>query len=568
MMHSTPAGSARMLRAVTSFALSAILLGACGEEAARSVGPNPPTNASLAYLGSSASTGATITLSPDVDPNGCLTVLDAIREGSHTAVKPCDGSPNQAFTIRGDGTLRVTESLCLDAFNATGNDGEVVGIWTCHGGENQRWTPTDSRDLRTIRGKCLDVAHPASNLGPIGIIWTCHGGINQKWTARTLGSTPTQPPGTTTPPPSNPPPSIPVGDLVGALIGSLPSSSAVQALGGVFARYESDFATYDEPQWAACGPKWDCIDYYDRAAIYYARWKRTGNSKYLDRANQVAVNFRTRYVEDSNYGIAHNWAMMDGVALHYLLTGDPASLTAVGKVADSFAWLMTGGRDYIGYVADRERMDNRIQAYYLKTLLLAHLLKAPSVGVPEMSLPGRNDYAALLRSGLDAILATRDPDGQWRGARCGGAGRASHPFTVGLLYDALIRYYTLFEADPRIPQAIKGSGEVMWRDDWVPAGVRYPNPYNRSETLTSPGAFKYVGVDCPDEGPASPSSDLNQMIVNGYAFVGKVLGDATFSRRADEIFAGGVNGRGVTAGIKQFNQQYTGSMYYIRARAN
>jgi hypothetical protein len=369
----------------------------------------------------------------------------------------------------------------------------------------------------------------------------------------------------TTAPPPPPPPT----NFVESILGVLASPSAVTSLGGVFAQFETDFATYDEPQWTGCAggaqPMWYC-NYYDRAAIYYARWKRTGDAKYLDRANRLAVDFRRNYVEANNYGISHHWAMMDGVALHYLATGDQASLSAVGKVADVFSWLKTGGAADAGYITDAARMDNRIQAYYIKSLLLAHLIKAPSVGVSGLGLPGGNDYATLLRSGLNSILSTRDADGQWRGAKCGSAGRGSHPFTVGLLYDALIRYYQLFEADPRIPAAIKQSADVMWRDDWVPAGVKYPNPYDPNEIKTSPGAFKYVGIDCPGEGGPTPAPDLNQLIVNGYAFVGKTYGDATFKQRADLIFTGGVNGRGVTGDSKHFNQQYTSSLRYLSLR--
>jgi hypothetical protein len=386
------------------------------------------------------------------------------------------------------------------------------------------------------------------------VVSDCASGVNQRWVRQLANGPATQgTPTTPTEPAPTPPPPPPSGDLVGQLLGSLPSSSAVSALGGVFATYERDFPTYDDPQWAQCGPTWDCIDYYDRAEIYYARWKRTGDTKYLDRANKIAVDFRTNYIEANAYGIAHHWAMMEGVGLHYAVTGDPASLTAVGKVADTFAWLVRGGES--GYLSNASVMDNRIQAYYIRSLLVAYLLKAPSVGVERYGFPGGNDWAALLRAGLNEILGSRDADGQWRGARClqpdGSIVRATHPFPVGLLYDALIQYYELFEPDPRIPEAIRQSADVMWRDDWVPTAQ----------------AFKYVAVECPGEGGPNPAGDLNALILNGYAFVGKAMNDATFAQRADQIFAGAVNARGVTGDAKHFNQQYTGSQFYLRNRA-
>jgi hypothetical protein len=135
---------------------------------------------------------------------------------------------------------------------------------------------------------------------------------------------------------------------------------------------------------------------------------------------------------------------------------------------------------------------------------------------------------------------------------------------VGLLYDALVRYYSQFEADPRIPTAIKTSADVMWRDDWVPPGTSYVG--SDGITYTSVGAFKYVGKSCGPEGSATPAADLNQLIVNGYGFVGKVLNDATFQSRAALIFAGGVNSRGVTGDAKHFNQQYSSSFRALSLR--
>jgi hypothetical protein len=282
--------------------------------------------------------------------------------------------------------------------------------------------------------------------------------------------------------------------------------------------------------------------------IYYVWWQRTGDAKYRDRGTAVALNFRQNYLEPNNYGLSHHWAMMDGIALHYLVTGDPASLTAIGKVADNFAYIVNA--DPGGYISDPARMDNRIQAYAIKSLLLAYRLRAPSVGIGGIGIPGGNDWAAVLRTALGKILGTRDADGQWRGAKCGTAGRASHPFTIGLLHDALIRYALLFEADARILPAVRQSADVLWAQDWLAASA----------------AFKYVGIDCPGEGGPSPAPDLNNLIVNGYAWVWKMTGDGTYRQRADAIFAGGVNADGASNGGKWFNQEYTSSYRYLAWR--
>jgi uncharacterized protein YjdB len=346
--------------------------------------------------------------------------------------------------------------------------------------------------------------------------------------------------------PTSPTPTTPPANFVESILGPLASTTTIAGLGGVWAQYERDFPTYDEAQWTQCGPRWDCIDYYDRAEIYYAWWKRTGDPKYLDRAGKTALDYRVNYLEANNYGIAHHWAMTDGVALHYLATGDLKSQVAVARMGENFAWQVNG--DPSGYFTTPT--DLRINAYAIKTLLDAWLIKAPSDGRNTAGWPAVPDWAPVLRSALTKILSLRDADGQWRTAKCTDGRRVSHPFTVGLLYDALVRYYQLFEADPRIPAAIKQSGDVMWRDDWI----------------ATSGAFKYVGESCGSEGTASPAADLNQLIVNGYAFVGKTMNDGTFNQRADQIFAGGVNGRGVTGDAKHFNQQYTSSYRYFSLR--
>jgi hypothetical protein len=335
--------------------------------------------------------------------------------------------------------------------------------------------------------------------------------------------------------------------LLDTIIGPpLPESRAIADMGGAFRRYEIDFARFEEEQWRSCGgAKWECLNYYDRALIYYVWWRRTGNPKYRQRADALALDYRRRYLEANKYGVAHHWAMMDGVALHYLVTDDQASLKAIGQVADNFAWLARSS----GYVGDPNVGDNRIQAYALKSLLLAYKLNAPSTGT-SFGHPGGNDWETVLRSALNKILATRDADGQWRLAKCGAAGRATHPFMVGLLYDALIRYYDLFEKDERIPGAIKTSAEVLWRDDWI----------------AKASAFKYVAVECPAEGSPNPAPDLNNLIVNGYAFTYWITKDQTWRTRADQIFAGAVRS-GATSLAKQFNQVYSSSFRYLAWRS-
>jgi len=335
------------------------------------------------------------------------------------------------------------------------------------------------------------------------------------------------------------------GDLATRLLGQTTTADQVRSLGSVYSQYEDNFTRYDDVQWAAYGTRWDLFNYYDRAMIYYAWNRHTGDPKYLARANAVALDYRRNYIEAARYLISPHWAMLDGVAMHYLTTGDEASRTAVGRVGDLFTGLSF--RESIG---SRTGTDNRIQSRYIETLLLAQQIQAPSTGVPAGGISGGHDWAAELRRALPLILSTQDADGAFRLSDCGDGGpRAVHPFTTGLLMDALTRYYELFEADARILPAVKRAADYLWANDWIPSAA----------------AFRYIERQCPSEGGPGAAPDLNNLIVNGYAWVYKQTGDITYKQRADAIFAGAVNGAWLSP-TKQFNQVYSSSLRYMAYR--
>jgi hypothetical protein len=307
------------------------------------------------------------------------------------------------------------------------------------------------------------------------------------------------------------------------------------AAGGAFARYEQDFVTYAEKHWAASGADYNSANYYDRAMIYYVWWARTGNATYLDRANQLAINSRA-YIESANFRPQPYLLMLDGVALHALVTGDQRSATAVAKVADAY---VAGDYPWMQPIGDttNESVDSRTQARVLSAVLNAWYLRVPS--------PAGVDYAARLRRALTNILGTQSADGAYRWAgTCG----YNKPFMTGMLDDALIRYYTMFEADARIPGAVKRAVDYMWANNWV----------------SSSQGFEYLDNTCGTEGNG-PAADLNGLIVSGFGFVAKVTGDASYLTKGDAVFSGGVYGSWLDGG-KQFNQQYTASYRYLGLR--
>jgi len=315
----------------------------------------------------------------------------------------------------------------------------------------------------------------------------------------------------------------------------VPSVATVSNAGGSWARYESDFVRYADSHWSANAADYFNANYYDRAQIYYVWWARTGNPVYRDRANALALNARA-YMESVSYNPQPYNMMLDGVALHAVVTGDARSAQVVVRTADVLAnpaWY------WAQQIASTENTDieSRTQARVLGALLDAWYLKVPS--------PAGYDYAERLRDFLGKILSTQSADGAYRWAnQCGG----SKPFMTGMLNDALIRYYTVFEADPRIPGAVQRAVDYLWTRQWS----------------ASAGGFQYVDNACNGDS-TGPTADLNGLIVNGFGFVAKQTGDASYYTKGDAVFEGGVAGVWL-GGSKQFNQHYTTSYRYLGYR--
>jgi hypothetical protein len=320
-------------------------------------------------------------------------------------------------------------------------------------------------------------------------------------------------------------------------MGASPTVATVEAKGGAWAKYEQDFRLYADQHWATEGygaGNYDIVtvDYYDRAMIYYVWWARTGNATYLERANAIALAYRA-YLEKWNYQVQAHDAQLDGVALHYLVTGDEASRTAIGRVADYYA-----SATWLGYLNNRSNSSNRVQARVLQSYLLAWYLKAPSVK--------GNPWGMWLREGLTRVLSTQGTDGAYRfTVNCS----YSQPFQVGLLNDVLVRYHGLYEPDSRILPSVQRSVDFLWTKMWLPT-------YK---------AFAYLEGTCSNVGARTPAPDLNNMIAGSFAWVGRTSGNTAYLTNADAVFSGGVYGANLT-GAKQFNESYTSAFRYLGLR--
>jgi len=248
-----------------------------------------------------------------------------------------------------------------------------------------------------------------------------------------------------------------------------------------------------------------------------------------DSGTTDAYAYRTQYLEPNNYTIQPHEAQLEGVALHYLLTGDGKSRYAVARVGAYFAYWWTPVLDSV----TQQYLEGRIQARTLMSHYLAWMINA--VGdTPQ-------DWAALMATDVSNILRTQSVDGSYRFY----IWNYQHSnYMTGMMHDALIKYYTYVQQDPRIPPAIKLTLDYMWSTQWV----------------ASAQAFKYLsGIAAT--GDTTPAPDLNNLIVTGYGWYARYSGDPTYKIRGDSIFTGGVLLSYLT-GFKQFNQNYTQSYRY------
>ena len=318
------------------------------------------------------------------------------------------------------------------------------------------------------------------------------------------------------------------------VVGQTITRAAAPASPAAFPTYESQFVTYGNQHWASEAGNW-LYDYYDRALIWYAWWVRTGDPEYWRRGTIDAVAYRQQYVEPANYIMQPHQAQLEGLAIHYLLTGDEASRYAIARVASNFADIWTpvldctscssGGGQYV---------EGRIQARTLQSHYLSWMIDA--VG------DSPRNWLSLMATDVTKILSTQQPDGSYRFAEWEGA---HSNYMTGLMHDIMIKYYTYVQADARIPPALKKSLDWMWATQWI----------------VSAQAFKYLSDPTSTGGP-DPAPDLNLLIVTGYGWYYQYSRDASYKTEADAIFAGGVNGADISL-YKQFNQNYTSAYRYL-----
>ena len=286
-------------------------------------------------------------------------------------------------------------------------------------------------------------------------------------------------------------------------------------------RFDADFVQFSTLLYSQLGATWT-ENYYDRTQAYYAMWMRSGNPLYWDRAVELLLNYRKDYLEANNYGTSPHWSQVDGLGLHYLTTGDDSSRYAISRITQTLWYFRV--RVGLGTKTSTD-LENRIRA----RVLMAHLWHWRLSDAPAT-------VGTELEEAYGAVLGAQEADGSYKfTAYC----NQSLNYMDGMLNEAFIQIYTHYKPDPRLLTSVQQSTNWLW-SQWIPASQ----------------GFKYVPTDCPGTGDTIPVPELNNLILNGYAWVFAQTGDQSAASRSDAIFKGGIE-KSFLYGSKQFNQQYT-----------
>ena len=329
-------------------------------------------------------------------------------------------------------------------------------------------------------------------------------------------------------------------DLVAlGIVGPTLTSARSAAMGAMFATFESRWQQFGEAHWNDPTDRYG--NYYDRAYNHYALWARTGDAKWRQRADAIALNYRTTYLEPNNYGSSPHNAQLEGVFLHYWLTGDLQSRKAVVETARILGTYSNPDPAYA-------YQEGRIQGRGLLAVLLACQLGDTSADWCGKADRFIENWIALQQAdgGFRYRLNTEDPNGPM--------GQSN--FMEGIRADAAIKYYYARKQDPRVATMVRRMADYM-ATQWDPTA----------------GTFKYHSVNSS----ASPTlADLNHMIVQMFGFAWKVSGVQQYRAIGDAAFDAGeptwtsayiATGAGeFLTGSKQFNEHYYSSFRYLALR--
>ncbi len=262
--------------------------------------------------------------------------------------------------------------------------------------------------------------------------------------------------------------------------------------------------------------------YYDGLRVFYQL------ADYLedDRWNECARLVKATYVPYVllNHGKVPGWRVFPkGLYEDYVRTGDYRSKEALLSLSKNSAFAASGG-----VVSPRGARET---AYILGVDMYTSMLTGER--------HPRLDRAVSLAIGQ---LLQWFPSPAPAGIQENAADKAAmQPFMVGLLAEALIKYYEQ-TPDPRIPYVLTLALDQLWNQAWVEKDQ----------------SFFYISSK-PSAGGAP---DLNLLIAPAYAWLYSITGSSVIRERADRIFNAGVE-RAYLDGGKQFSQNYRWSADFV-----
>ena len=158
----------------------ALLAVACSENAtepvAREMDATPSLNLVAAQLA-----GASGPIVSGLAPGKCMDF-----DSNGTIINSCDGSAEQNFTFKSNGSIVASNGACVMASGT--KDASRIILRQCDGGDDQKWTATDAGEIRGIGGKCIGVAWNNPTDGTKLVLWPCNSTPSQQWTSASSSS--------------------------------------------------------------------------------------------------------------------------------------------------------------------------------------------------------------------------------------------------------------------------------------------------------------------------------------------------------------------------------------------
>jgi uncharacterized protein YjdB len=348
------------------------------------------------------------------------------------------------------------------------------------------------------------------------------------------------------------------------IFGPTVTSAEASAMGGAYAAFESDFASWSTTRWDSyqrnvSSQGVDAVimaNYYDRGLHHLAWLHRTGDPRYFQRGAAYVFNNRFHYYERNNYASQPHLWMPEGLVAHYWLTGDEESRRGVRELArqaygtgSSPWWTRWRYSDYPG--------ESRPVARTISVISWTHRL-----GYTDL------DWAAVARQAVDKLLQaethiTSSSDYRY------GAWAFRHPdydptvtyvsnFMQAMVLDALITLHDQIHADARIPGMVQRTLDYLRKSQ-----------YRANDVAPS---FNYYDVGVKGSGGPDASVDLNGFYVHVFAWYGRHSGRAEYMDIADQLFrtlsANPKDGKVAPwlSGDKQFNETYAKAWQYAGYR--